>query len=495
MKANIPHPFFIYASRFSLKSMLIQIAFWSQYTMKNQQEAFGMFARKENFKIMDGKREIKGQTFLVQTWLIDIIYHLICSGYNGSAEMDSQQALYLISLYNNYADNLDAECLNKKVDPILYAMGFFGEQHRFQNASIMFEEFSREKYILDEISYQTPKEYTYGIDVKNEFLQETGFSTDDYSAICLIIWYYFSYNAICIKDSGIVIESHTPIINKDKFLNILSRYTITIDEIRKSSLKRQVLYTKPIIKIDDEYLTTNPFLLLSVFSSSNYWVLRNKYFRQKSTNFINAFGYYFETYVKEVISNCLENSMFERIQEDDSEKRADWYLKLGNYDVLVEQKSSLSLLGIKQSHPDMQAMKKHITTNWSEAIQQLKATQKHYKLTNPIKIILVYEDYYTSKCLDQLFLLDKELDNDHKYWLLSITEFENLLHLYKTNPNLALDIIKEKDLTEINKVNDIRDLKQFFSKHGIEHNQYLCDTGIYEGEFERIKNMCTYEKE
>ena len=68
-------------------------------------------------------------------------------------------------------------------------------------------------------------------------------------------------------------------------------------------------------------------LWASLFTNSNYWVLRNKYRDLKSQNFTNAFGSYYETYLEEVLSNCLAKDYFERIEENPKEKRADWYTK------------------------------------------------------------------------------------------------------------------------------------------------------------------------
>ena len=230
--------------------------------------------------------------------------------------------------------------------------------------------------------------------------------------------------------------------------------------------------------------------MLALFTNSNYWVLRNKYRDLKSQNFTNAFGSYYETYLEEVLSNCLAKDYFERIEENPKEKRADWYIKFDNYHFFVEQKSSLSLLGIKHSHPDVKAMKKHMIDNWGEAINQLNATQRFYNTPNAIKIILVYEDYYKSKCLDELFRLHPELGNDNHFWLVSINEFETLMQLCKNNPEMALQIIQEKDQIETGRNYKERELKQLFFKHNIEHNLYLREQGIYDQEFEGIRDMC-----
>ena len=492
MKEKTTHPFFTYASQFTLGSMIYSICYWAkEISFNSQSDTFG-FSGEANYTINFDNKPLTVKCTMVQTWLIDMLYLIICKCRYGKKEIEKAESLHLINLYNDYADKLDAEYLKDDDDAILYVMGFFGEQGRMQGPSIFFEEFSREKYILEEISHRTPSEKSFGLDIKKEFYNETHYTTDEYSALLLLIWSLFSKTMLVVnqKELDRIVKYTNPILSNENVMDVITKNSITIEEIRNSPLGRQVFYSKPIIKLGDDYIASNPYLLLALFTNSNYWVLRNKYRALNSQNFTNAFGNYYEIYLQEVLSNCLTKDCFQRIEEDSNEKRADWYIKFGNYDFFVEQKSSLSLLGIKQSHPDVKAMKKHMIDNWGEAIQQLNTTQKFYNKQNAIKIILVYEDYYKSKCLDELFRLHPELGNDNHYWLISINEFETLLQLCKSNPEMAEQIIQEKDNIETSRNYKERELKQLFFKYKIEHNLYLREQGIYEQEFEGIRNMC-----
>lgn len=193
---------------------------------------------------------------------------------------------------------------------------------------------------------------------------------------------------------------------------------------------------------------------------------------------MNAFGCFFEIYVEELLNNCINNYTFEKIPEERNQKRADWYLNIDGIEFLVEQKSGLSLLGIKQNQTDIELMEKHIVKNWGEAVKQLDNTQKARKMKSPIKIILVYEDYYKSECLDELFKLDNSLINDKKYWLVTIREFEMLLMICHDDLELFKLIVREKDDSEITHSSQGRDLSQFFAKHHIYENKYLYDFNI-----------------
>ena len=118
-------------------------------------------------------------------------------------------------------------------------------------------------------------------------------------------------------------------------------------------------------------------------------------------------------YVEEILSYCLNNNQFRHIDETNNGKRADWIINIGQYKFIVEQKSTLSLLGIKQNQPDIVSMKQYILKTWGEAIRQLSETQIALNIEKPIKIILLYEDYYKAECLDELFKLDCDLKNDN----------------------------------------------------------------------------------
>ena len=133
-------------------------------------------------------------------------------------------------------------------------------------------------------------------------------------------------------------------------------------------------------------------------------------------------------------------------------------------------------------------LKKHIVKNWGEAVEQLDNTQKARKMINPIKIILVYEDYYKSECLEELFELDNSLVNDNKYWLVTIREFEMLLMICHDDLELFRLIVNEKDNSEITHSNQGRDLCQFFEKYHIYENKYLYEFNIMD-EWDSIESL------
>lgn len=473
------HGFYQYASQFTLKSIIKAMSALSFELISSSDGSTNMFISQKDYHITYQGKEYSDTVVVAQTKLIDVIYEVVSSGVNGKRDISNDEALCLLHSLNNLENHKRAEeekRLKKlKIDEKTFAglnlFGYMGEQKRFQKATILLEDFSREKYILEKISQESNEQ----IDFLSEFKTETSISTDEYSAMILMLFiYFFGHRPFCFDKT---ISEFSDI--KSEFARVISSHTTTINEVSVSTLKRQIFYAKPLLNIDDEYICVNPFLLLCLFVNSNFWVIRNKYLREGSSQqFTNAFGKYFEIYLNKLLSYCLNSDCFTRIPESNKESRADWYIKTDKYDFLVEQKSTISYLGIKQNTPDIAAMKKHILSCWGKAVKQLSKTEKAFELNNAIKIVLVYEDYFQSECLDLLFDIDNTLIDDNRYWLVTIREFEMLMHLHKTSPKLFNLIIDEKIEAENRKSKFGRDLSYFFSKHGIKDNQYLKDTKI-----------------
>ena len=484
MKANLPHPFYIFASQFTLESMLKQISFLSYHIFCNPDETTNCFAKTINYSIIN-HRVINGKTNVVQTWIIDLYYDLVASEDYGDREISKDETVHLISLYNDFCNVRDKK-LSKK-DILLFVYGFFGEQKDFQTNFSFKERFSREKYILDVLSCKEHPDNTFDINVPSKFFEITGYTTDCYSALVYYILLLF------IQNNGVIAQSQIPspnneVFTKEDIVTVLNYYSANIDNIRNSTLKRQFLYAKPILKIGEKFISANAFLMNALFENSNYWILRNDYQRIHSQHFINAFGIYFEMYVEEVLDNCLSNIQFSKIQTVNDEKRADWIISLENYTFLVEQKSSLSLLGIKQNQPDIEAMKRHILKTWGKAVKQLNETQTALSLDAPIKIILVYEDYYKAECLEELFKLDSGIVNDYNYWLMTINEFEMLFHTYKSNTELFFDIIVNKIELEHTQSHDGREIELLLSQKGVSENSYIQESGLMQ-QYQKIEEL------
>lgn len=486
MKARLPHAFFTYASNFTLESMLKAVSFWAKEVYNNHGSKLGSFASTKKYRVMVGKRLVSGEAYLVPTWLINMFYSLITLNNYGDRRISCDETLYLISRYNDYLNEEDGRQI-RNTDPELYVYGFAGEQMLFQDKGSICMTFAREKYILEQIPCKPVFDEQRNINVPQEFEIETGVTTDNYACLLLIIWTFFA-DCLCFPSQGEALFSfNDPRFSLENTWTIINRYSADVNAIRSSSLQRQALYKTPFVLCNNEYICSSPFLLGSLFSNAIYWIIRDKYRKLGSPAFTNEFGYYFEAYVKEILMNCLDPSKYQKIPKDEHDKRADWHVILGEYEFIVEQKSSLSALNVKQSHPDVEKLKQHLLRTWGEAIEQLESTEIALSLEKPIKVILLYDDYFRGGCLDKVFKLNPDLKNDGRYWVLSINEFENLLWLFKHDSSKAFDIIKEKDEMERSDFTASLNLEEIMRRHNIHHNAYLKEFGVLQ-EFEKISD-------
>ncbi len=185
MKVRMPEPFIVYASNYTLKSMIEYVSYYALDIYKKTDATFGGFSGKRKYSLVYNERSVSREAHIVQTWMIDLMYDLICLDNIGKREITANETLHLINLHNNYNGRRDKKHFGDRNDTLLKVYGFLGEQKRFQNNAHLYNEFAREKYIMDVIS---KKSYKNNINVLEEFKNETGFSTDEYS---LLIFYLF----------------------------------------------------------------------------------------------------------------------------------------------------------------------------------------------------------------------------------------------------------------------------------------------------------------
>ena len=468
MKAKKPEDYIVFSKRYSTESIIDRIS----------KLAIKIFRGNTNRFFTDVMINNYHSLLIPQTMLIDLLYAVVKYSGSSKVRINYGEFLELLRLFHNYQCRLSHD----KKTIALHIFGSLGEQIMFQESDVK-GKFSREKYILENVSARIDD----GIDFCKEFYEETGMDTTTYSKILSMFLCYYTTPSNTITYSILnEIAAYLSVPN-EMVLSVMNRISCSFKDIIDSNLKRQIFYTKPIINIENTYYLSNPFLLLNKLIDSNYWVIRDKYCASGSQRFINAFGKYFELYAEEVFNNTLEKEVIERIDEN-TEKRADWKITLGVYVLIIEQKSTLPMISIKQNETDVLAIKKQMFKCWREAIEQLHSTEMAYGLNHPIKIILSYDDYFNPEILDELFNKEIYIENDGYYWLVSIDELEELLYLFKNNKMKFNEIIEDKIQLEISHSNKGRDLSLLFRKHGIKRNEYIREYGIYK-EFEKIQGQ------
>ena len=439
---------------------------------------------------VDAIKKTKRQDDVILTaWnLIDIAYYAIISSndFRGK-QIESENELYVLATVGN-------SFMQKKENDLLkivgdgykffhYLWGFAGEQFKIQTPGRVFDNAGRELYMLFEIAPRINS-----IDIASVIYKEVGISWEVLCKSLFFAWFGFSKesNLDNLKKTIKWNDSFT----EDMFNRVLERYSATYSEVKSNPLKRQFLYTHPYIKTQqDGLIGINSYLNLFLYEHAILWTARDYYLRKDDTILTSEFGRVFEEYFRELVCTYIDESDVSRISEETTE-RADWNIRICGYDFLVEQKSTLAKLSIKQQNSDYQAMIDFSTKTLIKALKQLETTEKELKNGLSIKIILLYDDFINSNLIDYVFGLPTcPVQNDGRYWLVNIETMERFLSLAKTDLTACKNIIEEKlELDSIGS-KEGKSLEYLLDKHVGFYNEYLRGKKIYRY-IKHIENEC-----
>lgn len=391
-------------------------------------------------------------TVIVQPWqFADLIYNSIkySNDFRGFNSITDNAFLMLLSKTNEFLEHKERKViksLNGVLDVLLYAYGFAGEQFKYQNEALVYHRMIKELYIIFTLSKKCNSFINPPVIIK----EETGIDWEDFIIVLFGIYVdsLFHYSINESFENIYFGKINNP---KEAFEKIVDYYSSSYDEIRESTLGRQIFYTKPFIKTQKKGLVSfsvyhNGFIV----EHAPFWVLRNHYLKldkKCQRLFASEFGIWFEEYFKEVCEYFGIKPL--KIPKRENRKSADWRLNIGDYTFLIEQKSSIVSLSVKQQATDLNAYKKMVKETVCYSLEQLSASETDLKITDPIKIVLCYDDYIDANILPHVFELCPSVQNDSRYFLANINEIEMLFSLLKTDSKLFDSVIK--DLLKRNK--------------------------------------------
>lgn len=437
----------------------------------------------------------KKKSSIVTAWsLIDLAYYAICASndhrgnyFHNDDEFYSLYDVVVGFLQRNEKNRINSEGFTK--DLLFYLWGFAGEQFKFQRPGKIFDNAGRELYILFESAKKISDE---SICVSTIIQEETGFCWEKIITSLLIGFYYFSDPHKYGK--GILSSKKEVFLHENEFQKILQRYSINYDDVRESSLKRQVFYTKPYVTTQkNELIGFNSYLNLFIYEHCILWIVRDHFLKKNNQTFINFFGKCFEIYFEELLDYYLDKKEFLKIPEDKKKPRADWKLEIGEFRFLVEQKSTIIRLGAKQQESRIDDIKQFAKNTIQKAIKQLNSTESMFEGEKFIKVILLYEDYLDPEILSQVFNMDDfDIPSDDYYWLVSIDEMERLLSLCKENRDLFYSVIREKTNLEVSHSIEGKQLHYILDSFGITSNNYIMTEKIkyYRDRAYNLSEMC-----
>ena len=125
-------------------------------------------------------------------------------------------------------------------------------------------------------------------------------------------------------------------------------------------------------------------------------------------------------------------------------KSADFTFDLGSLTLLVESKSALICLDVKQQIPNLHNADIFFERTISKAYKQLNSSYVRLSVSskNPIiKIILLYDQFSNSAIVEEA--AHKILGSDSSCFIMTIREFEILLYLHQHNKETEQQILDE----------------------------------------------------
>ncbi len=415
----------------------------------------------------------KEQDVLISGWTLHNLSYQIIKYSNdyrsGILEREDDLAILLCASVA-FDRREEKEYLNKFEYPkwekmVYFWTGFCGEQSNYQVFQKNIDDFTRELYILTSGRFCSS---TFNVD--NIVKKETGLTWINVIRLLQVAWIK-SFVPGDLRDLDSLKEYS---IDSQDYNTILERYTSTYDDIRndKNNLGRQQLYCTPFVKTQKgEVISINVFLNMFLIDHCIFWIVRDYFWKNNSQIFVSEFGKMFENYFAEVLSDYLQVGEFKRLPEEKT-KRADWELTIDHHKFLVEQKSSILNLPVKQQLSDLESMKRYYCRNIDEACKQLSNTEKDFA-GEYIKVILLYDSYIVPNLLSD-FIQNCNLQNvGGPFWIMTIDEMEMLLYFCKQDRKEFHVLIDEKIKKDSERSKEGSSVENLLNNRGLFGNEHL----------------------
>ena len=384
---------------------------------------------------------------MLSAWDIqDIAYISIVSANDYKKEiMTREKAGTVVNLYRGYEnEHSNSEYIkNTELSNIFkFMMGITYEQFKYQNLAWTYQNFSRNYHIL----IGSSKINRNGIIDVNEITKEIfGLKADEFLINLLYLLWLCSERPDPLGVEGSLYKREkSSIINKENLEKIIAYYSVNYDDVRKSSIQKQLFYSKPFVVTQKkkEYIMISRYLVQMLFADGLYWLVRDYYYKNsRGTGFINAFGTMFEEYFIELAEIYLTEDMWYKIPEQD-EKSADFFVEFEDVVFLFELKSGLLGIKAKQQTPDIQQIDIFYKRNILEAYEQLKMSEKEYQGQKPvIKIFLLYESMMNTQIV--MSSIPEIFFDDNRCYVMTIEDLEMMLATYKNDKEKFAKVIKE----------------------------------------------------
>lgn len=411
---------------------------------------------------------------LLTVWDIPSIEYfsiLNSSDYRDGEPVDSLPEI--INSYRCYEGSLSSNQIkdSDEHDVFRIIMGMTSEQFQFQNFYLMFEKSNRTYHILIAAKNY---EHRNELDINVAFKSIFGFSAEDYLIVFLMVfWLCTQHPDPLTAPEYIYRKKDHSVFTKENITKFVKYYSCTYDDLRKSPLKRQLLYSKPFIqtKRSGSYLASSVYMVGFLLGNGLYWLCRD-YYKNEGQKFPNTFGNLFEDYIKELASTyCNDNEW--QVIPNGKKKGADYIFTFDSLHFIVESKSSLLNLDAKQQIPNLKSANGFFEKTIKEAYDQLNSSYEIYKqnVNAPtIKVILLYDEFSNTSVIE--YSMPEIFEKDPMCFVMTIRQLEILLYLHKNDMekfNLVIDNIIETTTSKSKTTN----FNAIFNKLSICQNPHI----------------------
>lgn len=431
--------------------------------------------KKVPIAIMNQGRIKKGSVLLMGWDIHSIAYYSVLHSNDFRTTSKEPSVEEIINLYRRYdnENSVAGKLAGADLDGVFrIIMGMTSEQFMFQQLNLVFEKFNRDYYILLAAEHF---KHRSELDV-NCIVEETfGYSADDYIAMLMMVFWLCNQNPVPLKAMDLVkLETESPLLSRDNLERFIQYYSCTYKDLRNTKFGKQMLYSKPFIRTQrtGSYITSNMFLVAFLIANGLYWLVRDYYSKRKSQHFVNTFGLLFEDYIVDLTRRYCQEGECRQLPQG-KKKGADFLLDLGNIQFLIESKSALLPLSVKQQVPNTDQADTFFTRTISEAYEQLVSSYDQIKETSSktiIKVVLLYDDFSNTGIIEKA--ITEIFDNDPCCFIMTIRELEILLYLHNRVPR-KLNMVCEKIHEQITQAGERQSLGAMFESLDIYDNPHL----------------------
>jgi hypothetical protein len=282
-----------------------------------------------------------------------------------------------------------------------------------------------------------------------DLIEVTGFNINNFLKLMMVGYAYLRINSLVKIDISDELKEKLPVVTEENIAKCLTLFAGDYSFYRNTQFPNNPLYLKPLIKTGrGKLIISNAFIWTKKLYEGAYWLIRDKYQKIGSQYFINKFGEYYEQYIEEVLKYYLKDQQFNKIHEG-NKKKADWIIKTKNYLLIVEQKSSLMTIALKEEFPPLELLDEYLERNFMEAYTQLEETEKEIGHTDKrvLKFILHFERFYMGEAIikERIKHIFKDNTGDMiDYFFIETDEFEKLMQILSEDEETFNRIIGTK---------------------------------------------------